>query len=184
MLSEWRKFAGWALLEHFLNNPNRESYIREIARSLDMSPRSVQVYCDLYEKDSIFLSEHKARVREIRLNNELPLVKGLKRAYFLVRLNESAALKAVVEKNPGMISLAIYGSYAAGENDERSDIDIFVVSDRKVDRTPFLKLEKELAVTIQLTEMNLAKWISLKKKRDRFADSVLTNCIVIHGVRL
>jgi predicted nucleotidyltransferase len=184
MLSEWRKFAGWRVLEYFLDNPRGERHIKELARLLGASPRSVQVYCDVYEKDGVFITERKANARMVRLDNELPLVQALKKAYFLARLNECGALNDIIKENPGAISMVLYGSHASGRYDETSDVDLMVVSDRKVERASFLKLEKELDREVQLTELPLVRWQSMKEKKGAFALSVLSNNVVLHGVEL
>jgi hypothetical protein len=50
------------------------------------------------------------------------------------------------------ISLAIYGSMAAGNLDERSDLDILIIGDEKdSDRDGVLKLEERLRREVQLT---------------------------------
>ncbi len=184
MLSEWRKFAGWRVLEYFLDNPRGERHIKELARLMGMSPRSVQLYCDVYEKDGIFVTERKANARMVRLDNGLPLARALKKAYFLARLNECRALKDVIKENPGVISLVLYGSHASGGYDEISDVDILAVSNKKMERAAFLKLEKELGREVQLTELPLAKWQSMKGQKDAFALSVLANSVLLWGVEL
>lgn len=182
MLSEWQKFAGWRVLEHFLARPGAEPHIKELARLLKMSPRSVQVYCDAYENDGIFFSERKANARLMRLDNRLPLVQALKKAYFLARLNEAGAFREI--RNMNVVSLALYGSRASGTYVETSDIDLLVVSERKVERTPFLKLAEELGGEVQLTEMPVAKWHAMKKEQKAFALSVLSNNVLLQGVEL
>jgi len=181
MLSEWKKFVGWTVLNHFLEHPSEEFYIKQISRILDISPRSAQVYCSAYEKDEILLSEFKANAKMFKLNNELPPVKALKKFYFLERFHELGAIKKILSENAGLTSLALYGSYASGTYDEKSDIDFLVLSDRPIKRSEFVKLQKKLGKNIQLTEFTLAHWIGMKKSKDPFVARVLSNHVLLYG---
>ncbi len=184
MLQEWKKFVGWKVLEHFLAHPTKEFYIKELARILKISPRSAHIYCLLYEKDNILSSERKANARMFKLNNELSFVKSLKKMYFLAVLNESGVVSNIEKKNPEIISLAIYGSYSSGTYDEMSDLDIFVLSDKKINRESVVQLEKHIGKKIQLTEFSLAQWTAMKNKREVFTVTVLANNTLLHGVEL
>ena len=61
------------------------------------------------------------------LNNELPLVRELKKAHFLLTLDELRFVKRFLESNGGTVSLAVFGSYAEGTQDEGSDVDFLVI---------------------------------------------------------
>lgn len=184
MLTEWRKFAGWKVLESFLNAPYTPVYIRELSRLLKISPRTAQVYCKLYEKDKILKSEKKANAKLFFLNNDVQLVKSLKKMNVLMKLNEVRFVEHVIKKNPRIISMALYGSYASGEYDGLSDFDILVLSDEKIDRRPFVKLQNVLRKRMQLTSFSLSDWISMKNIKDSFALSVLSNNLVLWGAEL
>ena len=184
MITVWRKFVGWKLLEHFLNNPTKEFYLKELSRILDLSPASAKNYCDLYEQDQVLISIKRANARMFYLNNDLPLVKAVKRFYFLMRLNEEKSIKEFIKLNPHIISLVLYGSYSSGDYDEKSDVDFFVLSDTKINRKPLLKLQKSLGKQVQLTVMPLVKWLSIKDRKDNFAASVLLNNIPLCGAEL
>ena len=178
MLSEWKKYVGWVVLKHFLEHPTEQFYIKQLSRILDISPRSAQVYCSEYEKSKILISKAVANAKMFKLNNELPSVQALKKFYFLEILHEFDLAKKV--EIPGLISLALYGSYASGTYDEKSDIDFLVISNEKIQRTEFVKLQKKLGKTVQVTEVTLAEWIQMKKK-DPFVARVLSNHVLLSG---
>ena len=56
MLTVFRKFVGFKILEYFLKYPTAETYLKELAKKLQISPRSVKIYCDLFEKKGIIKS--------------------------------------------------------------------------------------------------------------------------------
>ena len=183
MLPEWRRFVGWKILEHFLAHPSGEFYIKELARTLAVSPASVHSYCGQYVNDGILRSEKKANAKMMRLDNDSPLARAIKRMYAMASLWE-AGLATALGASPEAISFALYGSFASGDYDDRSDADIIAVSDKKIRREPFVKLQERLGRRVQLTELSLAKWIALKKEKDPFALSVLANNVVLRGAEL
>lgn len=180
MLSEFRKFVGFKILEFFALNPSRETYIRELARELGISTRSAKIYCDLFENKNILKSYKKGNLRLFKLNNEDFAVKEIKKFCFVLLLKEFE-----IEKIAKASSLAIYGSFASGDFDERSDLDILVIGDNSdVDREFVLMLEKKLKRKIQLTVIPYYKWEKMKKEKNKFAESVIANHILIKGAEL
>ena len=59
MLKEFRKYVGYKILEFFLKNPTKKTYLKELAKILEISPRSVKIYCDIFEKDNLIYREVK-----------------------------------------------------------------------------------------------------------------------------
>ena len=82
-------------------------------------------------------------------------------------------------------SLAIYGSFARGDIDERSDLDLLVVGEESnLDRDKVLKLQDALGREVQLTLLPYYKWETMKKEGDRFAGSILRKHVLVSGVEL
>ncbi len=184
MLKEWEKFAGWKVIRYFLEQPTQEIHIRELARQLKISPRSVQIYCNKYLEEGALSCEKKANARMFMLQNDNAAVRALKRFYWIARLGGMKFVEKTVAKNPALISLALYGSYSSGDYDEKSDMDFLVLSNIQIDRGPFLELQKKLEKNVQLTELTPAKWGKLKSKKDAFASSLANNHIVLWGARV
>jgi predicted nucleotidyltransferase len=85
----------------------------------------------------------------------------------------------------GSTSLAIYGSVARGDIDERSDLDLLVIGeDSSVGRDKILELQDALGREVQLTLLPYYRWETMKKDGDEFAESVLKKHILVSGVEL
>jgi hypothetical protein len=83
------------------------------------------------------------------------------------------------------ISLAIYGSFARGDIDERSDLDLLVIGEEsRVDRDKILKRQDALNREIQVTVLPYYRWETMKKDGDKFAESVLKKHVLVGGVEL
>lgn len=178
MLKKWRKFKGWAVLEYFLKNPNTKLHIRGLSRDINVGPLTAQRYLQLYRDEGMLNEEKVANSLQYSLDNTSPVVKSLKRFYFLELLGK------IEEVPEGVVSIALFGAHASGEYTENSDIDILVIAQDKPNLSIFKKLEKKLAKTVDITTMRLGEWRALVKKRDEFADSILRNHILIHGAQL
>jgi len=182
MIREFEKYAGIRILKFFLLNPRIEIHIKEVAKKLNVSPSTAKFYCDLFLREGIFVVEVKGNLKIFSLNNTA-YIKELKKIFALFYLKEFG-LEKIVKGG----SLAVYGSYASGEFNEKSDIDIIVICEEKdLDKNLVLSLEKRIGKKIQLIIIPYHKWEKMKggkDRRDPFAMEVLANHILIKGNKL
>ena len=68
------------------------------------------------------------------------------KTYILEKLRE---LKPLIGKNYGVSELALFGSYAKGDQYEESDIDVLVDFERKIDAFDFIRLAHMLEDVFQ-----------------------------------
>lgn len=182
MLLEWRKFKGWSILEFFLSNPNTKIHIKGLARELNISPQTSNRYLRLYEAEKLLESETVGNVVQFYLNNRHALVKELKIFYFNMLLHESNFIDNLIQHNPDIINLLLYGSHASGEYSEKSDIDLLILSQSKrIDISAVKQLEKQLSKEAQVSIYTIGEWRELIKKDDPFVKSVLNKHILLYG---
>jgi predicted nucleotidyltransferase len=181
MLQEFRKFVGNKVLEYFITHPSTEIHLRDLSRRLEISSGSARSYCNLFERDDILHLKRKGNLKLFSLNNDNIVVRELKNIYYVILLKEFSIEKLV----GNYISLAIYGSFASGEYDERSDLDILIIGEEKdVNKDKILTLQESLKREIQLTVIPYYKWEKMKKEGDRFVENILRNHILIGGAEL
>jgi len=181
MLTIFRRFVGFKILEYFLRYPAEKTYLKELAKKLQISPRSVKIYCDLFDKEGIIKREIKGNMHIFTTNNDNFRVIEMKRAYFINLIGEMN-IENIAED---CASIAIYGSYASGNYDEKSDIDILIVGDEKnVKRELVVDIMKKLDKEIQLNVIPIIKWEKMKKDGDHFVKNIIRNHILIKGVDL
>lgn len=181
MLNTFRKFVGFKILEYFLKNPTKETYLNELAKKLKISSRSVKIYCDLFVKESIIRRNIKGNLHIFTTNNDNFRVREMKRTYFLNLLAE----KNIENIAKDCASIAIYGSHASGNYDEKSDLDILIIGDKKdVKKEVIVDIMKELDKEIQLNVIPIIKWEKMKKDADYFVKSIIGNHVLIKGVEL
>lgn len=178
MLYGWNGFKGWRVLEFFLNT-NRKTHVKGFARELKISPGTAQVYLKEYEKQGILEKEHVANSINYRLA-ETPLTIELKKTYFLSLLREFA--EEFIKENPHVSTLALYGSHAKGNYDEKSDIDLLAISQvKKIATKAIEKLESKIGKEARIQVFTVAEWKSMINKGDNFAKAVSENHIILQG---
>jgi predicted nucleotidyltransferase len=185
MLHEFRKFKGWVILEFFINHPSIKIHFKEVVRALKISPRTASIYLKIFRDDGILSEEKVGNLTIFSLNDELPAVRGLKKAFFLLRLNDLKLTKILLDKNPKIMSFALYGSYADGSYDEKSDIDFLVIERLgEVDKTPFRKVEELTKKEVLITCMSPAEWRGRAEGKDPFYSNVVNNHVLLYGAGL
>jgi len=178
MIKDLKKYQGINVLSFFLGNPTLEIHLKEISRRLKISPATAKRFCDLYSIKNILISEKKSNSIFFKLNNLNNYVIELKRIYALTQIKDN--WKDI--SNEDIKSIAVYGSYVSGEYSEKSDIDIFILSRKKVINTSFiLKFQEKIKKEVNVTKMTYMEWQKLKQKKDSFVNEILNNYFLLQG---
>lgn len=115
-----------ALLRLFFANPDRSFYMQEIGRIISKKPGVFQKAINSLAREGILVSEYKANVRYFNINKEYPLYNEFKSIVFKT-VGVSDNLKKVLQKTGNIDFSFIYGSYAKGNKNYLSDIDMVIV---------------------------------------------------------
>lgn len=142
----------YKVLELFFDDPLTEGIgyqLREISRKIKLAPKSVKLYLEELEKESLIIKK-KHRIHQYPVyyaNRDDNYFKFLRRLNIIQRIKESGLLDYLDEKcMPDVIVL--FGSASKGEDVKDSDIDLFLqCKEKKMDLTKF---EKELNRKISL----------------------------------
>ena len=181
MLNDFRKFVGFKILEYFLLNPTKKTYIKELAKELNVSPASVIKYGDIYYREDLIKKEVKGNLHLYYTNNDNFRIRELKRAFYVNMIGELNIDK--IAENP--ISVALYGSHANGTFDEKSDIDLLIIGIKeKINKDLIVKIGNKLGKEIQINIISMTNWENKKKEDDAFVKSVIKNHVLIKGVEL
>ncbi|MFH0986634.1 MAG: nucleotidyltransferase domain-containing protein, partial [Candidatus Micrarchaeota archaeon] len=179
LLSMPRGVKNEVILNYFLDKPSAKIHIKELARKLKISPRTSHIYLNEFADNRILAKEKIANALFFSLKNDSPLIKQMKKTRILSFLDKKAFVKNVLKENPQTTSIVLYGSYATGEYDEKSDVDILMISK---DKTMPKKALNLLGGETTINVMSLNEW-RLKSKTD-FGKSVLNNYVVLYGNNL
>jgi predicted nucleotidyltransferase/biotin operon repressor len=183
MIESFDKYMDLKVLGYFLLNPKKSIHIKELARTLEISPMSVSHAVKLYEEKGYLIKEEKGLAHYYHLNVGNPVIRPLKTAYGLDLILSAKPEEVFLNVDPNIISLALYGSYANGAFDEASDVDFLVVTASKKEKLldAIMELEDKLGREVNVSAFKLSDWLALAKKSDAFYKNVTANHVLLYG---
>lgn len=117
-----------ALFRLYFSNSEREYYLRELERILDIPVSMIRKELLRLEENGIFISAKKGNLTYFYLNKSYPLFDELKSIVFKT-IGIRGLLKETLERMRGIEIAFIYGSFAKNEENAKSDIDLFIVGE-------------------------------------------------------
>lgn len=167
------------IMEIFVENPEKEFHVRELAKLTDSSPTTVSKHCHNLKRKGLLLSRKMSNHLLFRANTDNVNFKSFKREYNLRKLVASGLVEFLEEELNNPEAIILFGSFAKGEDIPASDIDIFVVAPtKKTVRTD--NFEKKLKHKIQLF-LHSRKEIETMKAKNKELLNNLVNGTVVYG---
>jgi len=139
------------VLEVFFNNPSKQHYLIDIGRKIKLAHTSVKKILDDLIKEKLII-----KIVEKKGSRAFPLYKAndsgknfkkYKRMFNLYSLVGSGLIEFLEEKLSPK-SIVVFGSYEHGDDNEESDIDIYL--ECKKEKIEVKKFEKKLKRKIEL----------------------------------
>ena len=168
-------------LQEFIFNPETEYHTRELAKKTKFSP--MQVSKELKNLESVGIIKRKERGNMIiyQLNDKCPFLPDLRNLF--IKTDYLANFLKQKLKNKTKISF-IFGSFAKGNFNEESDIDLFIISEIKEEQ--LIKIIKALEKRVN-KEINYVLWserefLDKNKKGNHLLKTIKKeNIIMIEG---
>lgn len=168
------------ILSLFSSRYNGSYYIREIQRALGVSPRTSQLILDDLEKKGVLWSEVEGKIRRYKLrNNQIAVdymifAEQYKKICFLK--DRDFVREIVTRITPFVDGVGlIFGSYASGEEEESSDIDIFVAGE--YDSRKIGEISKLYDIEINVKKYPL-KVFESEVSKDHLLKEIVSNHVV------
>lgn len=171
-----------SLLTLFLLNPGQKYYIREISRKISDNYPSVRKELANLEGFGLLLSEKKGNQIYFFVNTDFFLYEDLQR---LILKTEGVTKTLIDDLNDSGLRyniqyLFIYGSFASGKANTKSDIDLFVVGDINENlpgRNRFIekigKIEERIGREINYTIFSERELLTRIQNNDPFITNVM-----------
>lgn len=159
------------VLKIFFENPTKKFQLRELSRISKISTTGVKSSLLEILNAGLIVKTRENNYEYYESNKDSPTYK-IHRKFFIVKLFNEIGLLGHLEKefnHPE--AMFLFGSAARGEDVERSDIDIFVLSSHKeVDLSKYnLQLKRE----IKLLVMNKEEFERAKKKNPELINNIV-----------
>lgn len=163
-------------LKIFFEEPTREFNVREVARLLKISPVTASKELKKLAKDSILRMRKQKVFYFFKANLESDAYRDLKVYYNIRKIKDSGLLDAlnVFYLKPTVV---LFGSAASGTDDETSDFDILIISEKTKEFQEKRKFEKKLGRALQIL---VAK--DIKGVRNEHLINSILNGITIQGL--
>ena len=164
------------LLGAFFLHPDKAFYIREVERITGEDHRNVSRELQNLEGIGLLISYRQGNLRYFHLNRQFVLYNELRSMYLKTR-GVAAVLKETLTRIDDIEISFIYGSFAAGTESEKSDIDLMVIGKLPLEdllqriREP----EKILGREIQVSLYDPSEIITRLSQNDPFITEVLKN---------
>jgi hypothetical protein len=189
MIELFEKYVDFKILGLFLGNPNMECHIKEISRRLSVSPASVSTAVKYFEEQGYLMKEEKGLAHLYRLNQSHPIMVAMKKAYGMSLIMSSKPLEIFLSADPNVVSLALYGQYADGSFDEKSEMDFLVIAPSAVDKFSNSRkmsesrklLEEKVAKPVGVFVATMSIWSTMKSTNDPLYQRIIDNHILIYG---
>ena len=167
------------LKELFIENPEKEYHLRELARILKKSPATISKEVRLLISENFLIFKSERNHSLYKSNTESEGYRQDKIFFNLNNLRKSKLIEFLKKEYNYPEAIILFGSYRKGENNSNSDIDLAVISPIK-NEINIKNFEKKLKHNIQLFVFSKKDVSDLKEKNKELLNNIL-NGIVIYG---
>lgn len=162
------------LLGFLFSNPKKEYYLSELARMVETSPGNIQREMAKFIADGLIRKERKGNLNYYVLNPAHVLFTEIK-SLVLKTAGIEVALRELAQKHKEIELALLYGSFARSEENGESDIDLLIVSDKKLEAfySAISKLELKFNREINPTAYSSEEFRKRIATQDSFVANVL-----------
>ena len=161
------------VLAVFFGNPSREFHLRELSRLLKLSMPTIISATDKLAKEKLIIKEKGKVITKVAANRDDIDFARHKRLHNLELIYNSSLISHLSESYSQPKAIILFGSFSRGEDIEKSDIDIAIITNKKLN-FDLSKYENIFKKSISLHEIHLDK-ISEEFKAN------LLNGIILEG---
>ncbi len=176
------QYGFFKVIRYIFFQPNKKFSVRGLARQINISHSSAGEYLKNLKKKDMLTHEQIGNTYQYKINQNHPLVKEWKRILFLEELFNAKTVEEInnILGKDKVEAILLYGSMAKGTADEKSDIDILVIS-KSTKKMNTLNLEGKLYRETNITVLSPFEWKQKAKKQKPFYEDVILNSIVLYG---
>lgn len=172
----------------YASDYKKSLHLREIARETKVDVKAVQLQLKRLEKINVLSSIVKGRNKEYRLN-----LNNLMTKYYMmlaetfasiVYLRKNFLIKKIISEVGNYVEGAIllFGSFAKGQITKKSDIDLFFIAEKKLDRSVVSEAGNLVGREISVKSASRRQFLKGLEDGDPLIREVVSNHIVLKGV--
>lgn len=143
------------LMEIIFDNPTKEFHIRELARKIGIAAPTVLLAVEVLKKYDFVSVYRKGNMKMVRASGSIAFIRA-KRVRNIQRVYESGIIDYLNDLYEKPRAIVLFGSFSRGDDIEKSDIDIAVVT--KSSKEPNLEaFRKKLGRNVSIHEIDINK---------------------------
>lgn len=164
------------VLGYYFINPSARHYIRELAILLNLDPGNLSRKMVELKNSGLFLEIKEGKNCYFSLNQKYPLLKEYKNIYE-AQFGVLESLKSVLKKVSGIKEAYIFGSYAKGNFEAVSDIDVLIVGENEHETLfkALSALEKKWHREINIIDFSGEEYKTRLKNKDPFLKNIFSD---------
>lgn len=161
------------VLSYYFINPKARHYVRQLAGLLKLDVGNLYRKMLDLEQEGLFLSEREGKNKFFSINEKYPLLREYQRI-FEAKFGVAQILTENLKDIDKLDEAYIFGSYAKGNFDEGSDIDLLLIGDFNYEETSkaISKLEKTWGREINIVDLSSKEYRDKLNKKDEFLANV------------
>ncbi|MFH0970100.1 MAG: nucleotidyltransferase domain-containing protein [Candidatus Diapherotrites archaeon] len=179
LLSQFLTPINLRLFELLIDNPY---FVRELALKAKVSPAKVTQFSKLFARDNLIQHTRELNRKKIAVNKDHPLVREIISLIFIHKIIHSKSFQHLQSISQ---SIGVYGSVVEGTVDQKSDIDLWVLSPKKVGMiesgTLQKKMTQELEREVSLKFYKREELDKLKTKDPIFYNELVYKSKIVYG---
>jgi predicted nucleotidyltransferase len=162
------KTAEQQVLSLFVTNPEKPNYTREISKTAKISLGAASNALKQLEQCGILVHEMLGRTKLYKLTESNPFIRTIKILNILLVLESLIAKLMPISRR-----IIIYGSYASGTFAAESDLDMFLVSEKKEEILNALDhFKRKIPIDIRPLIKSQTEWMELEKSSPEFFEEL------------
>lgn len=176
------------ILGLYRNDYKTSPHLREIARAINVDVKAVQIQLKNLERANIMSGALKGKNKEYRLNLNNLIVKHylmMAEAFStIIFLDKNFQIKKVMQELSGEIGgiMLLFGSFAKGSATKESDIDIFIITDKKIDKSAVEEASAIISRKISIKSSTKKQFLDGLKNADPLIKEVAASHIALKGI--
>ncbi len=179
ILNMLEKYALVLAMKTVLAAPNTPFSVRGLAKEAKLSPGASGTALNCMLAKGMVSLKTIGKTHQYQANLESALCRQWKILFNLDKITDSKIVEEIVKRIPTIQSVLLYGSFAKGTNDEKSDIDLLVIVHHptKTDLGFANRLKKEANLSV----LSLTEWRRKAVQNKVFYENVILDCIALFG---
>ncbi len=172
-----KKYALFKVIDVLVRN-SKELSLRDIAKKAEIGVATSKMCLDYLKEKEIAKMRIIGKTHLYSLDLDNFVSRHIKILSSLSLIKNSGLIEELLKNQKSITSIMLYGSTARGEDDQKSDIDILIISRKPIKLKP---LKSEIDKEVTFVVYTLPEWRKKAVSDKPFYDSIIIDGILLFG---